>query len=118
MEIKDSGERTVFATGAVRDMHEGKGRMDLIPWEAIIEVSKHCEEGAKKYGPHNIDRGVPFHSLVDSGARHLAKYISGQQDENHLVAACWNLLWLLQETITKPELNDLYWNQKEHDEQT
>lgn len=44
--IKDSGERTEFGTGAVRDMHSGKGRMDLLPWEALIEVSKHCEEGA------------------------------------------------------------------------
>lgn len=26
--IKDSGERTKFDTGAVRDMHAGKGRMD------------------------------------------------------------------------------------------
>lgn len=25
--IKDSGERTEFGTGAVRDMHEGKGDM-------------------------------------------------------------------------------------------
>lgn len=48
--IKDSGERTQFETGAVRDMHSGKGRMDLLPWEALIEVSKHCEEGALKYG--------------------------------------------------------------------
>ena len=39
--IKDSGERTVFPTGSVRDMHEGKGRMDLLPWSAIMEVSKH-----------------------------------------------------------------------------
>lgn len=44
--IKDSGERTEFGTGAVRDMHSGKGRMDLLPWEALVEVSKHCEEGA------------------------------------------------------------------------
>ena len=49
MEIKDSGERTRFDTGAVRDMHTGKGRMDLLPWEALVEVSKHCEEGALKY---------------------------------------------------------------------
>ena len=26
--IKDSGERTQFDSGAVRDMHEGKGRFD------------------------------------------------------------------------------------------
>ena len=29
--IKDSGDRTEFATGAVRDMREGKGRCDLMP---------------------------------------------------------------------------------------
>lgn len=51
--ILDSGERTQFNTGAVRDMHEGKGRMDLLPMTALIELSKHCENGAKKYGePH------------------------------------------------------------------
>lgn len=26
--IKDSGDRTEFETGAKRDMHAGKGRMD------------------------------------------------------------------------------------------
>lgn len=46
--IKDSGERRVFQTGAVRDCAEGKGRMDLIPWNAVLEVSKHCERGAAK----------------------------------------------------------------------
>ena len=48
--IKDSGDRTEFTTGAVRDMHLGKGRMDLLPVTAIIELSKHCENGAIKYG--------------------------------------------------------------------
>ena len=55
MQIKDSGNRREFNTGAVRDMAEGKGRMDLLPWSAIFEVSKHCENGAKKYGEHNVD---------------------------------------------------------------
>lgn len=27
--IKDSGDRTEFETGAKRDMHAGKGRMDF-----------------------------------------------------------------------------------------
>lgn len=54
--IKDSGERTVFPTGSVRDMHEGKGRMDLLPCNAIIELSKHCENGALKYGERNVDK--------------------------------------------------------------
>lgn len=101
--IADSGDRTEFATGAVRDMHEGKGRMDLLPWAAIMEVSKHCEAGAVKYGEHNVDRGIPTHSLLDSAARHLAKHIDGQTDEAHLVAAAWNLLWAIQMELKMPE---------------
>lgn len=108
--IKDSGERREFETGAVRDMHEGKGRMDLLPWAAIMEVSKHCENGAKKYGEHNVDKGIPLHSLCDSAARHLAKFMDGQTDEPHLLAATWNLLWAVQMTIHHPELADVPWN--------
>lgn len=105
--IKDSGDRTKFDTGAVRDMHSGKGRMDLLPWYAILEVSKHCENGAIKYGEHNVDKGLPEHSLIDSGSRHLAKYIAGERDEDHLLAAVWNLMWALQQRKTHPELMEV-----------
>lgn len=108
-EIKDSGDRTEFPTGAVRDMHEGKGRMDLLPWNAIMEVSRHCEAGARKYGEHNVDRGIPVHSLMDSGLRHAAKHLTGQKDERHLVAACWNLLWALEMELTRPDMVDVPW---------
>lgn len=107
--IKDSGDRTKFESGAVRDMHEGKGRMDLLPWAAIMEVSKHCEAGAKKYGEHNVDRGIPTSSLCDSAARHLAKYLDGWTDENHLVAAVWNLLWALEMVKKHPECVNTPW---------
>ena len=106
--IKDSGERTEFSTGAVRYMKRGVGRMDLLPWYGIMEVSKHCEEGAEKYGEHNVDKGIPLHSLCDSAARHLAKFIAGETDEDHLRATAWNLLWALNQRKTHPELDDLY----------
>ncbi len=35
MEIKDSGTRREFDTGAVRDVAEGKGRCDLLPLDVI-----------------------------------------------------------------------------------
>lgn len=107
MTIKDSGERTEFETGAVRDMHSGKGRMDLLPWEALVEVSKHCEEGALKYGERNCEKGIPIHSLIDSAFRHLAKYMMGMDDEPHLRAACWNCLFALYMEIKHPELQDI-----------
>lgn len=108
--IKDSGNRRTFTTGAVRDIQEGKGRMDLLPWAAIMEVSKHCENGAKKYGEHNVDKGLPTHSFVDSAMRHLAKYIDGWDDEPHLVAATWNLLFAIQMEKKHPELCDIPWD--------
>lgn len=115
--IKDSGHRTEFATGAVRDMKRGVGRMDLLPWYGIMEVSKHCEEGAEKYGEHNVDKGIPLHSLCDSAARHLAKFIAGEMDEDHLRAATWNLLWALNQRTTHPELDDLYSHKEKVEEE-
>lgn len=105
--IKDSGERTEFETGAVRDMHSGKGRMDLMAWDALLEVSKHCEEGAEKYGEHNWEKGIPIHSFIDSAMRHLAKYAAGYDDEPHLRAACWNCLAALQTEINNPKMQDI-----------
>ena len=112
-QILDSGERTVFPTGGVRDMHKGKGRMDLLPWAAIMEVSKHCEAGAIKYGEHNVDRGLPTHSLLDSAIRHAAKYLDGWTDEPHLVAAAWNLLWAIELEIKHPECVDTPWKNED-----
>ena len=105
--ILDSGERTVHENGFQRDMHEGKGRMDLLPWRAIIELSKHCEEGAKKYGERNIDKGCPQHSLIDSAFRHLAKYMIGERDEDHLRACLWNVAWALEQDVSRPDMMDI-----------
>ena len=105
--LKDSGDRTEFPTGAVRDMHTGKGRMDLLPWSAIVELSKHCEKGALKYGERNIDKGVPMHSLLDSAFRHLAMYMEGKKDEPHLVSALWNIAWAVQFEKEMPDIQDI-----------
>lgn len=113
--IKDSGERTKFETGAVRDMHTGKGRMDLLPFHAILELSKHCENGAIKYEEHNVEKGIPQHSLIDSGMRHLFKYAAGYTDEDHLLAALWNIAWAVNQRETHPELIDVPWKGEENE---
>lgn len=105
--IKDSGERTQFETGAVRDMHDGKGRYDLLPWDAIHELALHCEEGALKYGERNCEKGIPIHSLIDSGIRHLSCYLRGMKDEPHLRAALWNIAYALYMEKHHPELQDI-----------
>ena len=140
-EIKDSGDRTEFETGAVRDMREGKGRCDLMPLEVVanyicecndktddilwairefqksnstsylysalnsfdvrhygnyctmfLEVAKHFEEGAKKYGESNWQKGIPVHCYIDSAVRHYLKWLRGDKDEPHDRAFVWNLM--------------------------
>lgn len=139
--ILDSGDRTEFATGAVRDMREGKGRCDLMPLEVVykyfelvnaqdkvlwwissfqknglsldlynaiesfcticwacdpatmfLEVAKHFEEGAKKYGENNWQKGIPVHCYIDSAVRHYLKWLRGDKDEPHDRAFVWNLM--------------------------
>ena len=134
--IKDSGDRTQFCTGAVRDMHEGKGRCDLMPlgivfdlldrdpvvylincfversdwlcldsairtfckkrgWNmetALLETSKHFEDGAKKYGENNWKKGIPVNCYIDSALRHYLKWRRGDTDEAHDRAFVWNLM--------------------------
>jgi len=96
-----------FSTGAKRDNQDGKGRMDLLPWQAIIELSKHCENGAKHYGERNIDKGIPISNLMSSAFRHMAQYMEGAKNEDHLRAALWNIAWAMQFEVTKPEMQDI-----------
>lgn len=135
MEIKDSGQRRAFGTGAVRDIQEGKGRCDLMPLRVVarishgdsildniglfqetgdtehlycalrtfarafdgladmlLEVAKHFEDGAKKYGENNWQKGIPSHCYIDSAVRHYLKYLRDDQDEPHSRAFVWNIM--------------------------
>lgn len=49
MELKDSGTRREFETGAVRDICEGKGRCDLLPMDVISHYfTEYSDTGAEK----------------------------------------------------------------------
>ncbi len=149
MDIKDSGERREFDTGAVRDIQEGKGRCDLMPIDVIgefsmdlviiriadfmvtgdrgyfnlalaaflqkrdwdiptmlLETSKHFEDGARKYGEYNWQKGIPIKCYIDSAVRHYWKWLRGDKDEPHDRAFCWNILCAIWTCKHKPELND------------
>lgn len=90
--VKDSGARQEFDTGSVRDTRDGKGRYDLLPPIAIRRLAQHFENGARKYGDRNWERGQPVSRYMDSGLRHMFAYLEGQRDEDHLAAATWNVL--------------------------
>lgn len=93
--IKDSGKRQQFSTGANRDIQEGKGRYDLLPTRALALLARHFEKGCLKYGDRNWEKGMPLSRYLDSAMRHGFKYLQGETDELHDVAAAWNWFCLL-----------------------
>lgn len=72
----------------------------------FLEVSKHFEEGAKKYGEHNWQKGIPTHCYIDSAVRHYLKWLRGDTDEPHDRAFVWNIMCCIWTCKHKPELND------------
>ncbi len=99
MTFKDSGQRSEFATGAVRDIATNKGRFDLLPFGAIRQLARVMEAGCAKYGDRNWERGIPMWRYLDSALRHLGCLLSGMIDEPHGPMALWNLACLLQTEI-------------------
>ena len=74
--------------------------------EAIMEVARHFEAGALKYGENNWQKGIPTHSYIDSAIRHYLKWLDGWDDEPHDRAFLWNCLCYLWTKENKPELDD------------
>lgn len=112
-EIKDSGERQEYDTGARRDVRINKGRFDLLPWRTLWALAIHYEKGCDKYGDRNWEKGIPVSRFIDSAVRHIAQFLIGSSEENHLVSAIWNLCCVydiilrIQEDMLPTSLYDL-----------
>lgn len=74
---------------------------------AVLELAKHYEDGCKKYGERNWEKGIPVHCYIDSGIRHLLKFSRGDKDERHDRAFLWNMVGALWTMSNKPELMDI-----------
>lgn len=111
--LKDSGARRTFESGAVRDKAQGKGRFDLLSPFVLERLARHYEKGANKYAARNWEKGMQFSVCLDSALRHANQFHAGATDEDHLIAALWNLAALvhyeemLKRGILPQELNDL-----------
>ena len=110
--IKDSAKKKAV-TGASRSGGKGRGTPSLLPFDAMMELAKHFEEGAEIHAPRNWEKGLPLSWYVDSMFRHLADVMAGKTDESHERAMAWNAVcflatWKRIENGTLPaELDDL-----------
>lgn len=58
----------------------------------LLEVSIHYEEGCRKYGENNWQKGIPVDCYMDSAIRHYLKWRRGDDDEHHDRAFVWNIM--------------------------
>jgi len=92
--LPDTGERSEFNTGAVRDASKGKGIPSAIPVRSLRKLAKRFEDGAEKYNRDNWKQGIPLSRYVDSLYRHLWAFMDGDDTEDHLGAVIWNAVCL------------------------
>jgi hypothetical protein len=99
---KDSGVRSEYDSGMVRDTQEGKARFDLlrpkdVPYadQFLTRVALLMTRGAEKYGFRNwekADSAAELERFEGSAERHLQQYLAGEDDEDHASAVVFNLL--------------------------
>jgi len=100
-------EMTKFPTGAVRSSDADDVRFDLISPIGLRRVAETCAEGAAKYGDHNWQQGFPVSSLINHALRHVNLYLQGDQSEDHLAHAAWNLFAAMHFEEALPEMIDV-----------
>jgi len=105
--MKDSGKRTSFKTGAVRETDSGRGYYELLPPEPIRRLAVHYERGAGKYPDRNWEKGMPWSRCTRSLLRHAFQWLAGDNSEDHLAAVVWNAFALMEYEKTYREGNDI-----------
>ena len=101
-EFKDTGDPNVLIAAA-KEFSKENFEDDAT---AILEWAVHMENGARKYGDNNWQKGIPLHRYVDSAIRHYLKFLRGDEDERHDRAVIWNCLCGAWTAIHHPDLNE------------
>ncbi|RXZ78321.1 hypothetical protein EBB07_28825 [Paenibacillaceae bacterium] len=104
----DSGNRLSFKTGAQRDREPGKGKYVLLSPVGLRRIAVRCELGQIKYGDgRNWEKGMPVSEFIDSAMRHISQYLDGDNEEDHLAAAAWNLQCAMHTEEKMPQMQDI-----------
>lgn len=93
-----------FATGAVRGTGANDTRFDLISPHILEALARTYAEGSAKYGDTNWLKGIPSKDLINHAFRHINLWQLGDDTEDHLAHALWNLGAVIHFSKTKPEL--------------
>lgn len=115
--VYGQGEMQTTDQGATREANDGRGRFDLFPYEAMEALAKWYEEGSKKYGDRNWEKGLSVKDCINRMIRHSLKAGNGLTDEDHLSAVMWNAAAAITMMRRRPDCNDHLWLSKSESEE-
>jgi hypothetical protein len=117
--IHGQGEKeTQIPDGGARESNKGRGRFDLLPYEALEAWAIWSEQGAVKYGDRNWEKGLLVSDCINRLVRHASKAANGWTDEDHLAACMWNAAGAITMMKRRPDLNDHPWQAPPKGEKT
>ena len=101
-QTKDSGKRSEYKSGMVRDTNDNKARFDLllpkdVPYneQLLTRFAMLMQRGAEKYNSRNWELASGDEELErfkESAFRHLVQWLCDEQDEDHAVAVLFNIM--------------------------
>lgn len=94
-----------------KKLDAGKPGMDLLPYDALVEIAKVLDFGAKKYSPGNWSKGIQLSRLISAAERHIGEFKEGRDIDpesnlNHIAHAACNLLFILWTQKHNPDMDN------------
>jgi Domain of unknown function (DUF5664) len=88
-----------------------KEPLDLIPYEALQEIAKVLDFGAKKYARANWAKGINYSRLISAILRHVNQFNAGEDVDpesgiSHMAHAGCGIVFLLWTIKHRPDLDD------------
>lgn len=112
--IEPKPETETADTGAIRSKLYEMGFRFPLRYDLLVDndvgfrrLAEAFGEGLLKYKPRNWKKGFPESVFINHIQEHLRLHLTGDQTEDHLAHACWNLYALMFVQERLPHLMDL-----------
>lgn len=104
---KKTTNQVKFPSGAVRTTDANHVRYDLISTVGLRRLAARYAMGAKKYKPHNWEKGLPASDTMNHVLNHINLWLAGDKSDDNLAGAAWGLFALMHFEEKLPKCVDI-----------
>jgi Domain of unknown function (DUF5664) len=92
-QLPDTGIRTTYDTGAIREAAPDKPSVEGISPFALFRLGALMTKANIKYGDYrNWEKGMPITRYIGGIIRHTFLYLARDSSEDHLASIMWNAM--------------------------